>query len=605
MKKNLFFMSILLAAGTLGFISCSSDNEIEAPVNPTFDGKSVKTQFAINVPAGVSRAARMSGEVVQDNFQFNGMKNIFLASLDNAPAADGSATYTAVFRLPSIVAQTSNENGIQKIYEDVSVPVDTKNFIFWAESAAEGNKNVTGVLKNNLNDNTVMTNSAVKFELEKIAPAGLANLSEAEFLVGKITSVTNVANPDGKTWRDIPEATDKAGEKVILRLMKAICKPDLRWNASYVAIYNILYDLQTGLSAITDEQLNDGTDGKPNTITLRTSIINAIGNEINNIKSIDKTFPENYGLPQGAIVMEYNPETEAFDVVNISSSTVLSGDAYLDVASLCYPASLNYFVSTDLRANDSKPTQWPSGVDNWIANSSWDNTWGPVVKETTQAIALKKNIQYSVARLDVNVKVATVTSLDDNSKNGTTPTPSKIPSNMFKVTGVAIGGQPVAADWQVLPSSNTEGSFANTIWDNQVTNTSTITESAQNFCKTLVLDNKVPGASAVQKEVVVAVEIENGSGTDFRGYNGVIKAGAKFYMIAKLDPTATTGVTQPTGEILDRVFVQDHNTVATFTIQNLKNAYIGVPDLRATDLQLGLSVDLKWEKGLEFNLDFQ
>lgn len=619
MKKNLYFMSALLAAGTLGLNSCSSEKEL-APVNPTYDSSTntVKTQFAVNIPAGV-KTTRMSDLVVQNNFQFNGMQNIFLAAMENAPDADGNATYTSVFRLPSIVNQAANESGIQKIYEDVTVPVLTKNFIFWGESAYTSSKTTnlakkaeTGVLKNNLNDNSVMTNAAVRFQLEKIAPQDISNLPEAGALVGAITDVTNVANNDGKTWRDIDPATTKSGEKVILKLMKAICQPGLRWNASHVAITNILNDLKTGLSALTDEQLSDGSGTSVNTKGLRNAIVNTIDSKLNDISKIDDTFPENLGLPQGCVVMEYmeTNQGKGFSVVNISSSSVTGNtEDFLDVQSLCFPPTLNYFVNTSLRAKDVKPTTWPSGVTNWIDEAKWDN-WSSEVQASTQAIALKDNINYSVGRLDVGVRVANITSLDDNTKTETTPgvfvaTPSKIPSNMFKVTGIAVGGQPVACDWRVLPV--TGDGYSNTVWDNQVSNSNYITTDAQTFCKTLVLDNNCK-ASTGQKNVVVAVEIVNGSETDFRGYNGVIKAGAKFYMIAMLNPgngTKPAGISAEESEKLDHVFVQDHITTVTFTMKDLKGAYIGIPDLRSSDLQLGLSVDLKWEPGLTYTVDFQ
>ena len=52
-----------------------------------------------------------------------------------------------------------------------------------------------------------------------------------------------------------------------------------------------------------------------------------------------------------------------------------------------------------------------------------------------------------------------------------------------------------------------------------------------------------------------------------------------------------------------RVFIQDYTTKANFTINSLKNAYVTIPDLRASKLQLGLSVDLTWQSGLIFNVD--
>ena len=54
-----------------------------------------------------------------------------------------------------------------------------------------------------------------------------------------------------------------------------------------------------------------------------------------------------------------------------------------------------------------------------------------------------------------------------------------------------------------------------------------------------------------------------------------------------------------------RVFIQDYTTTVTFTIgaESLKNAYSTVPDLRASQISLGLSVDLNWRPGLNFSVD--
>ena len=47
--------------------------------------------------------------------------------------------------------------------------------------------------------------------------------------------------------------------------------------------------------------------------------------------------------------------------------------------------------------------------------------------------------------------------------------------------------------------------------------------------------------------------------------------------------------------------MQDYKTVANFTINSLQKAYVTIPDMRSVKLQLGVSVDLKWEEGFEFN----
>ena len=68
--------SALLLAGTMGFAACSSDDEV-ADVNPSYDGSSVKTQFAINIPANSTKSRMTSGKA-QEGGAFLGMQDIKL-----------------------------------------------------------------------------------------------------------------------------------------------------------------------------------------------------------------------------------------------------------------------------------------------------------------------------------------------------------------------------------------------------------------------------------------------------------------------------------------------------------------------------------------------
>lgn len=107
--------------------------------------------------------------------------------------------------------------------------------------------------------------------------------------------------------------------------------------------------------------------------------------------------------------------------------------------------------------------------------------------------------------------------------------------------------------------------------------------------------------------------------------NNLIRNGSSFYLIGKLDPNAgrsttdlSEGITWPEKYALPpyettgtnagktikvrRVFIQDFMTTANFIIgeESLKQALVSVPDLRASHLSLGLSVDLSWSNGLSF-----
>ena len=139
--------------------------------------------------------------------------------------------------------------------------------------------------------------------------------------------------------------------------------------------------------------------------------------------------------------------------------------------------------------------------------------------------------------------------------------------------------------------------------------TATTTASAPNY--TLALE------TAANTSVYVAVELIN-DGADFQGADGVVPHGCKFYLVAELDPTEdnTTVGSKVTNSSYTghKVFKQDFKTFANFTIvagssgstgntKGLAAAYNTIPDLRTPQLELGLSVDLTWQPGVQFDLD--
>ena len=82
-------------------------------------------------------------------------------------------------------------------------------------------------------------------------------------------------------------------------------------------------------------------------------------------------------------------------------------------------------------------------------------------------------------------------------------------------------------------------------------------------------------------------------------------------MSTSLDPVdwskQTSFESGDTGYGKDRVFIRDAVTTATFTIGKdaLQRAYSTIPDLRSTQMFFGLSVDLEWKAGLNFNVTIE
>ncbi len=238
-------------------------------------------------------------------------------------------------------------------------------------------------------------------------------------------------------------------------------------------------------------------------------------------------------------------------------------------------------------------TDWtkPAGAD-WTGK----NFTKGAVTSSTKTVGLKEPVQYSVAVLQSTVKCAGTTLKDNGQSKGGLKADQDVPVNGtgFPVTGILIGGQPASVDWKYEPTST---DFANTIYDQNMNGTITAGTTASTPNYTLVFDNK----STDKKTVFVTIELKNNSGMDFYGQDGIIPKDAKFYLVGKLDPDATTGTTNPNN--VDRVFVQDHITKANFNITNLRGAYNCIPDLRTSGINVGLAVDLSWQEGITFDVN--
>ena len=123
---------------------------------------------------------------------------------------------------------------------------------------------------------------------------------------------------------------------------------------------------------------------------------------------------------------------------------------------------------------------------------------------------------------------------------------------------------------------------------------------------TLVLET-----SPSTKQAHVAVELTNNTGYPFRGKDGYVPVGGKFYLMGTLNlPDAK----DPNNSGRDRIFEQDYITTVELTIlqgtegdeniTGLGNAYNVIPDLRTPELEVAFSVNLDWKPGLYFYLNF-
>ena len=184
-----------------------------------------------------------------------------------------------------------------------------------------------------------------------------------------------------------------------------------------------------------------------------------------------------------------------------------------------------------------------------------------------------------------------------------------------------IGGQK-GVNYEFTPTGTTPtGATEYTIYDN-VMNTEGSNKNVVKAGQDAGTNYTLALETAANQSVYVALEFQNNSDQDFQGFDGIVKKGGKFYMIAQLNPE-TNQADQVSGVAStgNKVFKQDFKTIANFTIGagsntdedgdgwsdapgGFANAYTTIPDLRTPKLELGFSVDLTWQAGIQFDVTF-
>ena len=599
MKKlsSFFLMGTVALAGLGVMSSCSSDDLGNDPTTNPDETKAVKTQFALNIPRA-NGGTRMSGDNAQANKNFLGMEDIRMYSFNAAPAA--GSTSTATFTLANIKSGIS-ETASSKIYSDVSVPVGTTHFLFYAH-APQGTTDTEKFAKGILTfeapaDNATATNG---ISAALVAVKGNDATSETDLL--KI--LNDVAGVNG--WDTAADGTEL--NKLYTKYTSAKAGSANSIRLTLQSLYNNLGGIVTGANA--DAQ----TVAKAIRAKIAESFTATTGTDgyvtlAYKEGSPYSTYPNNINLPDGAVQLSF----DATNKFSYAAKSNLTGIENLEASKICFPASIYYFQSSDLAATakELETNQWPTTTTKWTAATApWlkaENTiadgWTASVQPTTRSIAMRQNINYGVANLATTVKCGAA-SLPDNT-DLTVTDPSEfagtvaVPKEGFTVTGLLIGGQPTKVGFNFQPASN--DAFDYTIYDKNLTGIVAKNGAASTPNYTIVLPNDKGRGVADQNKVNVAIELTNNSGVAFRGADGIIPAGGKFYLVGQLKPDAKTieGVTNPA------VFMSDYKTTMNLNITSLKSAYNTIPDLRSTKLQLGLSVDLDWQVGLQFDVEIK
>lgn len=575
-----------------GLTACSSSDDVadDTPVNPSYDGNSVKTQFAINI-GSLNKSSRMTGtNTQQDGSNFLGMESIYLLPLTAVPA--DATPFTSNISLSNIDNGIGNlDDSHRKIYENVSIPVGTTNFLLYAKGPSGAWRTDDAFAKGAINEFNISTSS--KPEDIEFSSVKIANGDFTTELTARVAYLNTIKEVSG--WSSTSDPSLSQAYNTFTA------------DASALAVSSsALTKWMQNLYSIAATKKTDASVG-----TIATAIMDAVtgsyftddGNGTLTIVSEKANFPAKLHLPDGVAIVQCTSK-------NFAPTTTI-GDAAatnVDVTSLIYPLPITYRCNTLAMATNDDITSWPTSTTTW-ANYDWNtNGWYNDVKVTSRTIALDNPINYGVALLETTVKCVDPTLQDNDQENVVYV---NVPSGGFPVTGLLVGGQPESVDWNFI-SDAAVSTHDQTVYDRSIPTGMAAAyaggTAVPNY--TLLFDSYT--SEAHQAKIRVAIELQNNSGQEFTGVDGVVAKDEKFYLVAELDPESTGAGSIDWANVSDdlrfpqknktRVFIQDFKTKASFTIKSLKNAYVTIPDLRSTTLKLGLSVDLTWQNGLTFNV---
>ena len=618
-KLNKFAFMSAIALGAVGFTACSSDDDITSGQNPTFDGESVKTQFAINIPRAGKSTTRMGQDVVQGQAApiFRGMSDIQLIPIKvgTTPSVagnpvEGTNTFLAnAIKLPNIGGgDASNANGDlidasnSKLYTDVDVPVETNAFLFYGKATDKAagtlsTDQVNGALLPSYVTSGLTEGAQVNtihFDLKEIMSAQTSDETQKKALIDLLTAVGNAGSNSTK-FISLTGGAEGSMEYYADQFKKLKA-------GSANSIRLALQDLYNAMDASSPVSEGEYTGMKAAIQSAIVGASNANFTATGTYPNITlayadgfagKDYPRDIDLPDGAVQVDY--ASDAWTYVTKLGADPSTDNTGLNVASLekyAYPASLYYWVNTSISTSSQSQATEYNGTNDW-ATILGKYTDGKVVASTTRSIAMDKEINYAVSRLDVKAAFTNNAITDNDNENVT------MPAEGFKLTGVLIGGQK-QVNWDFKTNTAKLQADEMTIYDADVKTSAGadvyVKRGTQELVsQTLVLETE-EGTDDQAKTVNFALEFENNSTDEFQGNDGIVPVGGKFYLVGTLSSETTAD--KKGDEPIKKVFEQDKYTTANVTISSLKNAYNCVPDLRTPGLELGLSVDLTWTAGL-------
>ena len=618
MKKNFMYamMSTIVLTGAVNLTACSSGDEIVDNPDYNPETNAVKTELAISLQDNIAKT-RMSSDATQSTGQVNqflGMKNIKLIPFQATEVTTSSSILNnTILELTDIPAVTSGDaTESNKVYTEIEVPVNTNRFLLYGYAGQtagfeNGDLTVTG-----LSSTTASNIGDVTFTPVSICPDVTTKTEYRTFqnilkLLNRVAATSVTDGTKTETWASGANQTTVASLASLYTTFTSVTVG----SSEYVK-----YLLQALYEGVGTAAESETAPGHALAVAIRNNITDALtytdGNdEIScaantyaagtglTLSSAYTGYPNDLNLPHGAVRITFSGGS--FSDASNNNIGILNATS---LSSYVYPANLQYFVESDIKTSENRLLGESFSSFTTAQGLYGSNDDNKIVSPSTRSILLNKQIQYGVGRLEVSINKLDGTKYFDKEGNEIT-----IPEAGYTLTGVLIGDQK-AVGWNFAQS----GSTSFTIYDKAIAGStgSSIKKtegSATNHTLVLETTDDTP--------INVALEFVN-NGAAFEGAEGTVPAGATFYLIGTLTPSSTMANYGDEPTKTKKVFAQDFVTKATFTIgtgaksndpntfdtpDGFGEAHVGLPDLRQPQMELGLSVNLEWKAGLEFNVN--
>ena len=307
-------------------------------------------------------------------------------------------------------------------------------------------------------------------------------------------------------------------------------------------------------------------------------------NNVSFYEPVFRTFPAEYGLPDGAVRFNWRGDGNGFGI------SVDGVDGNIAMNRFCYMPPLYYFANTNLSTSRDQNAYENFTLDSWdLIRENY--RLGKIVTDGTRSVALDRPLQFATAMLTLTLHAESA-SLPDNDGDPSTnfPLQDQYGNDNFPVTGIVIGSQ-YAQNFDFSPQTDnvTESGVLKEyfLYDNEISGACLTQEANPTPIRTLVFP------TPRETNVHFFLEFENNCGLSFQGRDGVIRPGFKFYLLGTMDLEAKLQE-EGADRTKNRVFMQDSYTSIQCSVSSLANAYLTIPSIGSPQLMMGVQTQLNW-----------